>query len=200
MNKKSCILLSGGLESTAIAYLERPEYAITIDYGQICAKSEIRASKKICDELELKHHVLKCDISNLGFGELFKKHTSELNQFVDWMPFRNQFILTLGCIECVKLNSNKLLIGTVTDDNIYSDGKAIFFEKFNELLSLQEGSIEIVTPGLQLSSIELLLKSNINIDLLMWTHSCTRSEFSCGECRSCLKRETIITNLKTLKS
>lgn len=43
---KTAILLSGGMDSIALAYWKRPEIAITIDYGQKPAAAEVVASKR----------------------------------------------------------------------------------------------------------------------------------------------------------
>ena len=52
---KTALLLSGGIESTILAYEYKPDIAITIDYGQASANSEIKASKYICNKLNINH-------------------------------------------------------------------------------------------------------------------------------------------------
>ena len=37
------MLLSGGMDSIAVAYWRRPSLAITIDYGQVPAAGELRS-------------------------------------------------------------------------------------------------------------------------------------------------------------
>lgn len=64
------LLLSGGLDSTALAYSEEPDYAITVDYGQNAARGEIDASKQICKELAIDHYVINADCSDLGTGTM----------------------------------------------------------------------------------------------------------------------------------
>ena len=45
-NMTAALLLSGGMDSVAIAYWKRPRYGITINYGQEPAEGEIRACKR----------------------------------------------------------------------------------------------------------------------------------------------------------
>jgi 7-cyano-7-deazaguanine synthase len=45
------ILLSGGIDSIALAYWQRPDIAITIDYGQAPAQAEINASTAVASAL-----------------------------------------------------------------------------------------------------------------------------------------------------
>ena len=67
MSTKSIILLSGGLDSVvALAYSkEKADYnvelALTFDYGQKTASSEINASKKVAEYYSVKHKVIKLD-------------------------------------------------------------------------------------------------------------------------------------------
>jgi 7-cyano-7-deazaguanine synthase len=71
---KKAILLSGGIDSTALAYLYRNQLslAITVNYGQKSAEAEIRVSKIICKQLNLKHQIVSIDCSSLGSGEMAK--------------------------------------------------------------------------------------------------------------------------------
>ena len=58
---KTALLLSGGMDSLAIAWWKRPDVAITIDYGQKAAEAEKRASSAVCQELGIEHHILTID-------------------------------------------------------------------------------------------------------------------------------------------
>ena len=62
---KSIILLSGGLDSVVAlgAFKEKYgiELALTFDYGQKTAKSEIEASKKISEYYNIKHEIILLD-------------------------------------------------------------------------------------------------------------------------------------------
>ena len=59
------ILLSGGLDSVVSLAKLKDKYsrilALTFDYGQKSAESEIEASKKICEYYNIEHVVIKLD-------------------------------------------------------------------------------------------------------------------------------------------
>lgn len=51
---KTALLLSGGMDSLAIAWWKRPDIAITLDYGQEAADAEKRASAAVCAQLGIE--------------------------------------------------------------------------------------------------------------------------------------------------
>jgi len=67
---KRALLLSGGMDSTSIAYWRKPDLAITIDYGHKAATGEIRAATAVCAALAIEHKIIHCDLSALGSGDL----------------------------------------------------------------------------------------------------------------------------------
>ena len=67
---KTALLLSGGMDSIAIAWWKRPDIAITLDYGQRAAEAEIKAASATCSALKIDHHVIKVDCSSLGSGDM----------------------------------------------------------------------------------------------------------------------------------
>lgn len=185
------------MESTVLAYTLKPKYALTIDYGQICAESEIKASSKICEQFDIQHFIYTCNLKSLGFGELFGEKKSSLSGLLEWTPYRNQFLLTIASMYAIKVGVEKIIIGTVKDDESYSDGRSLFFEQFNALLKCQEGGIQVMTPGINLSSFEMIKSSGISINILRWGFSCTKHKYACGICRSCLKKQHILEKLET---
>src|SRR5678809_1183936 len=130
MNK--AILLSGGIDSTALAFWMRPEFAITINYGQSPAVAEIETSKIICEELSIKHIVLDIDCSNLGSGDLIKKDPIKIAPSTEWWPYRNQLLVTLACMKAIGLGVNELMIGSVLSDGFHKDGTEEFYSLLNK--------------------------------------------------------------------
>ncbi|WP_157463940.1 7-cyano-7-deazaguanine synthase [Deinococcus pimensis] len=55
----TALLLSGGMDSVAIAFWRRPTHAFTVDYGQLAAQGEIDAAASVCGTLGITHHVLR---------------------------------------------------------------------------------------------------------------------------------------------
>ncbi len=193
----SAILLSGGIDSTALTYLFRNEIslAITIDYGQKSARTEVEVSKRLCSKLNLQHEVLKIDCSKLGGGIMSKSLVKMSDPLVnEFWPFRNQLLITLAAMKAVQFNISHLLIGTVKSDKKFVDGTKRFFKAFNKCLSMQEGNLILEAPAIGYSSKKLVLESGIPDDLLLWTHSCHISNNPCGGCNGCNKY------LKVMKS
>ena len=182
------LLLSGGLDSTALAWQERPEITLTIDYGQLPAKGEIRASRAVCQALGLRHEILRVDCRTLGSGDLAGRAPSALAPSTEWWPYRNQLLLTLAAMYAIQANASSLLIGTVESDSFHGDGRIAFIETMNALLSAQEGSLRVVAPALTVSSVDLIRRSGIPLEVLAWSHSCHVSEWACGSCRGCVKQ------------
>ena len=64
------LLLSGGMDSIALAWWLRPEQAITVDYGQLAAIAETRTSRQVCEELGIGHTVIDARSPELGSGDM----------------------------------------------------------------------------------------------------------------------------------
>jgi 7-cyano-7-deazaguanine synthase len=186
MNKRG-LLLSGGMDSTAIAYWLKPDYALTIDYGQNSAKAEIDAAKKISSVLNIAHSTIKADCSELGSGDLLKMAPESIATKSDWWPFRNQLLATLGGMAAVKLGLTELILGSVSSDQYHKDGTIEFYQLISQLMSYQEGGIVVSAPAIKLTTTQLIEKSGIPRELLMWSHSCHKSNIPCQNCRGCNK-------------
>jgi 7-cyano-7-deazaguanine synthase len=184
---RTAILLSGGMDSVALAYWKRPQVAITVDYGQAAAIAEIQAAAQICAELAIDHQVIRIDCSELGSGDLAKKPALEVAPVSEWWPYRNQLLVTLGAMRGLSLDVRYLLIGSVRTDSIHADGRVEFYEKIDELVSLQEGRIRIKAPAIEMTSCELVRTSAVPQSILAWAHSCHVCNFACGFCRGCNK-------------
>lgn len=184
---KTAILLSGGMDSIALTYWQRPGIAITVDYGQRAAPAEIRAASAVSEALNLDHHVISVDLRALGSGDMAGAAAASIAPVSEWWPYRNQMLVTLAAMKGVTLGVERLLIGTLRTDGVHADGRPAFVEAIDSLLRLQEGSIAVAAPAIGLSAVELIQTSAAPMELLAWAHSCHVSEFSCGLCRGCRK-------------
>ena len=101
MNKLA-LLLSGGMDSIALAWELRPNLCITVDYGQRAAQGEIRASAAVCEALNLKHRILNIDCSSLGSGDMSGSPALSLAPASEWWPFRNQLLITLASAAAIQ--------------------------------------------------------------------------------------------------
>ena len=195
MVDKTAILLSGGIDSIALAYWKKPDIAVTIDYGQVAAEGEIRAAEKVCKELGLVHEVLRIDCRCIGSGEMAGTSSLTISPAEEWWPFRNQLLVTLAAARLVGRCVTCLMLGTVRTDSEYADGKESFYAAMDTLLALQEGALHVLAPAITMTSMELIKVSGISREQLSWAHSCTRNNYACGRCRSCIKHREVMKRL-----
>jgi 7-cyano-7-deazaguanine synthase len=184
---KRALLLSGGMDSTCLAYWRRPELAVTVDYGHKAAEGEIRAAAAICKALGIDHHIIRCDLSPLGSGDLAGKSADPHAPASEWWPYRNQMLITLAAMDCIKHGIAVLEIGALRTDGFHVDGRPEFVEALSAVLSMQEGGIRVAAPASSYSAEELVTVSGIPMDILAWAHSCHVSDYACGHCRGCQK-------------
>ncbi|MFN0252717.1 MAG: 7-cyano-7-deazaguanine synthase [Kofleriaceae bacterium] len=187
MSGRTALLLSGGMDSTAIAFWKRPSIAVTIDYGQLPARGEIDASAAVCADLDIRHEVLRVDCSSIGAGDLAGRAPLQLSPVPEWWPFRNQLLVTLAAARLISEGIDTLMLGTVRSDGVHADGTIEFVSRMNALLMMQEGAIQLLAPAIELTSAELVRTSGIPFEILAWSHSCHRSNLACGYCRGCHK-------------
>jgi 7-cyano-7-deazaguanine synthase len=190
------ILLSGGIDSIALTHWKRPEFAITINYGQVPALAEIRASKAVCEVLNIEHIILEIDCSKLGSGDLIKQKPLEIAPSVEWWPYRNQLLVTLACMRAISHGITELMVGSVQSDGFHKDGTGEFYKLLSDLMNYQEGNIIITAPAINMSSTQLVHQSGISPELLYYAHSCHTNNLPCGHCRGCYKYMNVIQTLK----
>jgi len=195
MNDSTAVLLSGGMDSSALCVWKPPRAAITIDYGQVCAKAELVAARQICVELGITLHEVSLNGHELGSGDLAGRAASTLAPASDWWPFRNQLLVTAAAMRAVSVGIDHLMLGTVKSDANHTDGTTRFIETMDQLLGLQEGGLRLSAPAIDLTSVKLIQRSRIDIGILCWTHSCHTSNFACGACRGCSKHREVMAGL-----
>lgn len=184
---KSALLLSGGMDSLALAWWKRPDVAITLNYGQLAAEAEISASRSICKQLGIAHHVLEIDCRALGSGDMAGSGADPLAPASDWWPYRNQMLVTLAAMKAVSIGVKRLWLGTVSSDGSHRDGTPEFVEAISRLMALQEGEMIIEAPAIGFTTADLVRKSGVPAEALAWAHSCHKSNVPCGCCRGCNK-------------
>lgn len=186
------LLLSGGIDSIAIAAWLRPAHCLTIDYGQIPAAAEIAAASSACLALGLAHEVLRASVTQLGAGVLAGRPPSTVSPNPEFWPFRNQFLVTLAAMVAIRRHSARVLIGTVASDKRHADGTEDFLLRLNALLQMQEGGVTLEAPAIKLNSLALVQESGVDLRILAWAHSCHGSNLACGHCPGCTKHSEVM--------
>lgn len=185
------LLMSGGLDSAALAHWLRPDICVTIDYGQIPAKGEMAASAALCSALALEHRSITVDLSSLGSGSMANREVAPGAAAAEFWPYRNQMLITLAAMMLMPEGVTEIMVGAVSTDR-HADGKAPFFRAIDRALSLQEGSVRVSAPARRFSTPSLLRKSAFPYDLIGLTFSCHVHEFACGQCGGCLKHRECV--------
>lgn len=189
------LLLSGGIDSIAIAAWRRPAVCLTIDYGQRPAAAELQSSAQVCLELGLRHETLEARIPALGSGSLAGDEGSPHSDHDEFWPFRNQYLITLAAMATMKWACGRILIGTVATDVRHRDGSELFLQRLRDVLQVQEGEIDLQAPALHLTSMQLIRESGVPLPTLAWSHSCHTSTLACGDCPGCRKHSEVMTSL-----
>ncbi|MEH3140255.1 MAG: 7-cyano-7-deazaguanine synthase [Mycobacterium kyogaense] len=193
------LLLSGGLDSTALAHLIRPPLCVVVDYGQRCAHAEKRAAAAVCRALNLRLLPLRIDVRQIGSGLLHGEQHLEGAPSPEWWPYRNQLLVTAAASIALREKLSRVIIGSVANDGgRHVDGTVAFYELLDRLVSLQEGAIRVSAPALHLTTAELLIESGLRENILGWTVSCHRADYPCGTCPGCHKRAEVLAQVGVL--
>lgn len=185
----SLLLISGGIDSAAIAFAFRPKHALIVDYGQRPFAGELRAAQQICARLEMTLHNIRCDLSGNARGIMFGnvKSNDLRAPSPEWVPLRNFILAGIAGNLSARLGAGEVLIGSVKSDQIHADGKRQYINKIREIMDMDESQVEFKAPFLDFESHEAVEISQMPTELLWLTHSCHLSEVACGHCRGCHK-------------
>lgn len=189
---KTAILLSGGMDSIAIAYWKKPDIAITIDYGQKSADAEIRSAAFVARELNMEHHIIRIDCSSLGSGYLHGTEPLPIAPSPEWWPYRNQLLVTLACMKAITLDVKTIFVGSIKQDgDRHKDGTKEFYRLLSSLIEYQEGGINIEMPAAELSTSEIIKKYKVPSYLILHSYSCHTSNIPCLDCPGCVKNHNV---------
>ncbi len=182
-------MFSGGVDSTAIAWTEKPEVLLFIDYGQLPAVGERRAARALAHAMTLPLEERSAPLNKFGSGSLVGGPQTSGREPEFW-PYRNQMLITLAAMTYSHGDPLEVLIGTVMNDSAHPDGTAKFVSAMSAVLSAQ-GAVSVRAPAIAMTSAELLLSSALPPELLGWTFSCHTGEWACGQCRGCNKHNEL---------
>jgi 7-cyano-7-deazaguanine synthase len=190
---KRILLLSGGLDSSMIASIERPDLTLMIDYGQRPAQAEAAAAAAIARHLGLQHVALKIDLSSIGSGLLVGSQQNSPAPTPEWFPFRNQFLATAAAAYAVNNGFDEVHLGTVAGDGArHADGTPAFVAALDDVMRLQEGAIRVRAPHIDSDPTELLRRSGLPEGVARWTFSCHTGNLACGQCPGCNRRRDLL--------
>jgi 7-cyano-7-deazaguanine synthase len=192
------------MDSCVCAALAARDYdaaAVHISYGQRTEEREQRAFSTICDWLQIRDRLVVRNqaLAAIGGSALTdtniavpESHRVGNDIPITYVPFRNAHFLSVAVSWAEVIGANKIYIGAVEQDSSgYPDCRPAYYDAFNKVVKLgtKDGSIEIVTPLIQLRKFEIVrlgLELGAPLDL---TWSCySRQDRACGVCDSCVLR------------
>lgn len=187
------LLFTGGLDSTALAWMLRPEKLVFVDYGQRPAKGEERAARAVAAAIGLVLDVRRVDMSAFGHGTMSTSGTplASATKAPEFWPYRNQMLITLAAMASAADPLKEILVGTVVGDDAHPDGRKEFVSAVDCLVR-QQSEVRVVAPAIDMTTLQLVKKAAVPKSVLGWTFSCHTGEWACGSCRGCNKHRQVI--------
>jgi 7-cyano-7-deazaguanine synthase len=204
---KAVCLLSGGMDSTTLAYLARSRgydvLALHLNYGQRTEARELAAARAVADRLGAVEFLpVSIEYLRLFGRSSLTDHTIAVETYDPtdptlpntYVPFRNGNLLAIATSYAESRDADAIFIGVqALDYSGYPDCRPQFIEAFQRAIDLgtSDGtSIRLETPFVGLTKTEIL---RIGTDLSVpyeLTWSCYQSEDeACGICGSCHFRQ-----------
>lgn len=200
---RTVTLLSGGLDSSTLAYLLAEEgheqTFLSFDYGQKHVK-ELRSASWVAGVLKGEHHIV--DLRSLQLllrsslttkEEVPDGHYAEDTMRSTVVPNRNAIMLSIAYGLASSIGADSIAIAAHGGDHYqYPDCRPNFFAAFIEMegQSLFGFHVPVLrAPFIQSTKTDIARKAfelNVPIDL---TWSCYKGgEYHCGRCGTCVER------------
>lgn len=194
MSKASVVLLSGGIDSAVCLALARNRcnacIAVTVDYGQR-NRAELASAGSLAAWAEAKHIIVPLDFA--AWNGHAQKDTGS------YIPARNLVFLSLAVSVAEAADANSIYIGATSSDRHFPDARPEFIRSFQATVGLgtkapEKGqSIEVRTPLLPLSKVEVIkAAARLGVPLAL-TRSCYEANEPCGACGACRTRAEAFT-------
>jgi 7-cyano-7-deazaguanine synthase len=200
---KAVCLLSGGMDSSTLAYVAKDKgydiLALHLNYGQRTEDKERRCAQKIASLLNAEAFVeISLDyFSQFGASSLTDE-TIAVEEYDPgrshmpntYVPFRNANLLSIATSFAEARGAEAIFIGVQSlDYSGYPDCRPLFIEAFQRVIDLgtkDTTKITLHTPFLRMTKTDILhegLKLGVPYE---HTWSCYRNEDkACGTCGSC---------------
>ena len=200
---KAICLLSGGMDSSTLAYHAKSEgydiCALHLNYGQRTQTKELACAKKIASLLNAKEFV-EVDVgyfSKFGASSLTDKEMAvetfdptRAHMPNTYVPFRNANLLSIATSFAEAKGAEAIFIGVQSlDYSGYPDCRPQFIEAFQKVIDFgtkDTTKITLKTPFIRMTKTDILrvgMKLGVPYE---HTWSCYRNEGeACGTCGSC---------------
>jgi len=203
MSEEDCVAIcSGGLDSTVMLYWllsqAKKPIVISFDYGQK-HKKELECIKKTCEELGLRHHIIKLDLAPIlqksalidPNKELPHEHYTDETQKITVVPNRNMVMLSIA-IACAENEEIQEVYYSphANDEAIYPDCREEFVLAMSTASYLATYThVVVIAPFVKMYKKDLVaLGHRLGVPFEN-TWSCYEGkEKACGLCATCQER------------
>jgi len=200
---KAVCLLSGGMDSTTLAYLAKSRgyeiLALHLNYGQRTEGKELASSKKIAGLLQAEafveitlEHFVKFGASSLTDKTITVEEFDPARAHMPntYVPFRNANLLSIATSFAEAREADAIFIGVQSlDYSGYPDCRPEFIAAFQKVIDLgtkDTTKITLFAPFIHMTKTDIL---RLGMELGVpyeHTWSCYRNEGkACGTCGSC---------------
>ncbi len=205
MLKKALCIMSGGMDSTLVAYLMRncgyEIVALHFNYGQRTVTKELESYRDVCIDLGV-HQKYEIDLDffkTIGASALTDHSIDvptkgiEAGIPITYVPFRNGIFLSIATAIAEKEGCEVIAIGVVEEDSSgYPDCRDTFIQSFQQTANFgtkETTNITIEMPLVHLQKSQIVQESlKLKVPLHL-TWSCYQSQDkACGLCDSCRLR------------
>ncbi|PHM17518.1 MAG: 7-cyano-7-deazaguanine synthase QueC [Sulfuricurvum sp. PD_MW2] len=203
--KKALCIMSGGMDSTLVAYIMRSRgyeiVALHFNYGQRTVTKELSCFRAICEDLGVSEkYEIDLDFFKAIGASALTDHTIEVPTEgiepgvpITYVPFRNGIFLSIATAIAEKEGCSAIAIGVVEEDSSgYPDCREHFIQTFQKAANLgtkETTEITIEMPLVHLQKSQIVQEALILNVPLHLTWSCYKSEdAACGVCDSCRLR------------
>lgn len=205
---KAVVLLSSGLDSTVNLYAAKDEFkditAVTFDYGQRAAVSEIQASTNLCRVLKVPHQVMTLPFFKVWGGssltdesktvpqgkavQIDSQATSEVTAKAVWVPNRNGVFLNIAAGIAESLGAKYVIPGFNKEEAAtFPDNSTDFVEALNKSFWYSTNNhVEVRCFTATKDKTEIVkLGNQLKVDWTkIWPCYFSGSQW-CRECESC---------------
>ncbi|KAB2764228.1 MULTISPECIES: 7-cyano-7-deazaguanine synthase [Pseudomonadota] len=183
-------LVSGGLDSTLVAYLAKEEgiqqFPLFVDYGQRSRDRELAACRSAMAKLQLPD-LKVADLS--GYGRLIKSGLTDPNQRVledAFTPGRNLLFLLVAAAYAFQRDADAISIGLLHEEtSLFPDQTSAFLREAEAMIARSMGrEIRVLAPLSSFHKQEVIELATLKG--IEGTYSChLGDETPCGACIAC---------------
>lgn len=204
--KKAVCLLSGGMDSTTLAYVARDMgyeiLALHMNYSQRTEKKERECAIKIAEHLDAADFVeISLDyFEKFGASSLTDKNIpvekgalGKVDEPNTYVPFRNANLISIATSYCEARNGDAIFIGVQSGDHTgYPDCTPEFIDAMQRVITIGTQTtkdIKLLTPFVSMNKTDIL-RTGLALGVPYEdTWSCySDDDAACGVCSSCLAR------------